>query len=102
MRSYIAASPARSAGIPESRRSQEMMIRHPSVIKLAGLGLSWLLRRWVGTLGVRYRNLSEHDVEPRLGNTAGPYLFALWHQDIFPLTARYAGPHLCTMISEHA
>ncbi len=79
-----------------------MKIRHPAMNKVAGLALSWVLRRWVGTLSFRYRNLTALDVEPRQDNGAGPYLYAFWHQDVVALTARYAGPHLCTMISEHA
>ncbi len=79
-----------------------LKIRHPAVRKVAGLGLSWLMRRWVGTLSVRYRNLTSLDVEPRQGNASGPFLYALWHHDVAVLTAHYGGPHLCALISEHA
>ena len=79
-----------------------MKIRHPAVRKIAGLALSWLMKRWLNTLSIRFRNLSPLDVEPRQDNLSGPFLIALWHQDIAVMTARYAGPHLCPLISEHA
>ena len=79
-----------------------MKIRHPAVRKLAGLGLSWVLRRWINTISFKFRNLSPTDLEPRQDNPAGPFLVAFWHQDVAVMTARYAGPHMRPLISEHA
>jgi lysophospholipid acyltransferase (LPLAT)-like uncharacterized protein len=79
-----------------------MKIRHPAFTKIGGLALSWLLRRLAGTLSLCYRNLTPLDVEPRQSNRTCPYMYAFWHENVTLLTACYAGPHLCTMISEHA
>lgn len=79
-----------------------MKIRHPAIRKFTGLALSWLLRRWLNTLSFRFRSLTALDVEPRQDNPAGPFLYAFWHQDVVTMTARFAGPYMCPLISEHA
>jgi lysophospholipid acyltransferase (LPLAT)-like uncharacterized protein len=77
-------------------------IRHPVLRKIAGLMLSGLIRGLASSVSFRYRSLALEDVEPRQDNLQGPYLYSLWHEDLPILAAWYGGPHLCTLISEHA
>ncbi len=78
-----------------------MKIRHPSLIKLLGFVLAWLIRRWVGTVSFRYRSFGPNR-EPTRGGAGGRYIYAFWHEHIALMAFQYGGPHTAVLVSSHA
>ena len=78
-----------------------MKIRHPTLLKLLGLLIAWVMRRWIGTVSFRYRPLGDNLV-PGPSDTDVRYLYSFWHENIALLTFRYGGPDVCVLISDHA
>lgn len=79
-----------------------MKLRHPGLIKLLGLLLSWLIRGWMGTVRTR-----EHWYDPTMLPTHPDckqrYIFAFWHEHILYLAARYGHQkRVAILISSHA
>jgi len=78
-----------------------MKLRHPGLIKAAGLAGAWFLRLWMGTLWYRYRPLGPN-VDPRESKRDGSYIYAIWHENMLLPAYRYARPDISVLISRHA
>jgi lysophospholipid acyltransferase (LPLAT)-like uncharacterized protein len=78
-----------------------MKLRHPALIKAAGLAGSLILRLWMGTLRYRYRPLGPN-VDPHETNLDGSHIYAIWHENMLLPAYRYARPDISILISEHA
>ncbi|HQR41036.1 MAG TPA: lysophospholipid acyltransferase family protein [Gemmatales bacterium] len=79
-----------------------MKLRHPGLIKLLGLILSWIIRMWMGTVRTR-EYLVVPEVLPSHPRNTGRYIFAFWHEGILYMAGRY-GHHqnVAILISNHA
>src|SRR3954467_622319 len=78
-----------------------MKLRHPVLIKVAGLAASWAIRFWIGTLRYRYRSLGPN-VEPRQRCLGGRYIYAFWHENILLPAYHYGRRDIRVLISRHA
>jgi lysophospholipid acyltransferase (LPLAT)-like uncharacterized protein len=78
-----------------------MKIRHPWLIKAAGLVGAWALRAWVGTLRYRYCPLGPN-LDPRTRHVRQPYLYAFWHETLLLPACHFGGVNSRVLISEHA
>ena len=79
-----------------------MKLRHPGLIKLLGLLLSWIVRAWMHTVRTR-EVLHTPSVMPDHPDNNRRYIFAFWHDSILYLAGRY-GHHrtAAILISNHA
>src|SRR5262249_5295368 len=59
-----------------------MKIRHPMLIKAAGVGGAWLFRAWMGSIRLRYRYYGPN-VDPRRPGLASRHIYAIWHENLF-------------------
>ena len=75
-----------------------MKLRHPGLIKAAGLAGSWFLRLWMGTLWYRYRPLGPN-VDPRESKRDGSYIYAIWHENMLLPAYRYARPDISVLVT---
>jgi lysophospholipid acyltransferase (LPLAT)-like uncharacterized protein len=78
-----------------------MKIRHPWLIKAAGLGAGWLVRLWMGTLNYRYRTQGQ-DFDPRRHDLPGRYIYAFWHENLLLPATFYGRRDVHVLISRHA
>jgi lysophospholipid acyltransferase (LPLAT)-like uncharacterized protein len=78
-----------------------MKIRHPFLIRMAGLLIAWLVRLWLGTVRYRCRTLGPR-VEPTEPNLQGKYIYAFWHETILLPAYHYRRTPTHVLISEHA
>ena len=78
-----------------------MKLRHPALIKAAGLAGSLVLRLWMGTLRFRYRPLGPN-VDPHETNRDGSHIYEIWHENMLLPTYRYARSDISILISQHA
>jgi lysophospholipid acyltransferase (LPLAT)-like uncharacterized protein len=78
-----------------------MKIRHPWLIKAAGLAAAGAVRLWVGTLSYRYRPLGPN-VDPNRPGFRGRYIYAFWHENILLPAYHYGRPDIWVLISRHA
>lgn len=78
-----------------------MKLRHPVLIKSAGLAASWAIRFWIGTLRYSYRSLGPN-VEPHQRGLEGRYIYAFWHENILLPAYHYGRPDIRVLISQHA
>src|SRR4051812_24165499 len=78
-----------------------MKLRHPVLIKSAGLAASWAIRFWIGTLRYRYRSLGPN-VWPHQRGLEGRYIYAFWHENILLPAYHYGRPDIRVLISQHA
>jgi lysophospholipid acyltransferase (LPLAT)-like uncharacterized protein len=75
-----------------------MKIRHPLLLRGAGLAAACLVRAWVGTL--RYRqDLLDPAVNPW---KSARYIYAFWHECLLLPADRYRTTPIRVLISEHA
>ena len=58
-----------------------MKIRHPVMIKAAGLVIAWLVRLWIWTVRYRCRCLGPR-VEPTEPGLQDRYIYAFWHETL--------------------
>jgi lysophospholipid acyltransferase (LPLAT)-like uncharacterized protein len=79
-----------------------MKLRHPGVIRLAGLCAATAVRSLLGTVRTR-EFLVEPCVRPDFPDQAHRYIFAFWHEALLYLAGRY-GHHknVAILISRHA
>lgn len=78
-----------------------MKLRHPALIKTAGLAGSCAVRLWMGTLRYRYRPLGPN-MDPRRPELAGRYIYAFWHENLLLPAYCYGRPDIQVLISQHA
>src|SRR5919199_910181 len=78
-----------------------MKLRHPGLLKAAGLAAAWAVRLWMGTLRYRYRPLGL-DVDPNQPGLRGRYIYAFWHENLLLPAYRYGRPDVWVLISQHA
>jgi lysophospholipid acyltransferase (LPLAT)-like uncharacterized protein len=78
-----------------------MKIRHPALIRMAGLVIAWLVRLWLGTVRYRCRALGPR-VEPTEPGLEGRYIYAFWHETILLPAYHYRRTPTHVLISEHA
>jgi len=71
-----------------------MKIRHPFLIRLTALVLSWAIRVWIGTLNVCHRSLVR-ETDPRRGDVDARFIYAFWHENLLL-------PEIQVLISQHA
>jgi lysophospholipid acyltransferase (LPLAT)-like uncharacterized protein len=79
-----------------------MKLRHPGLIKLLGLLLSWVIRAWMVTVRTR-EYLFKPELLPSHPTNQQRFIYAFWHEHILYLAARY-GHHknVAILISNHA
>src|ERR1700682_440464 len=85
----------------QAKRLHLMKIRHPLVIKAAGLAGAGVLRLWMRTLKYQSRPLGV-DVDPNGAGLQGRYIYAMWHEYLLLPVHFYARPDICVLISQHA
>lgn len=78
-----------------------MKLRHPTLIKSAGLAGSWAIRFWIGTLRYRYRPLGSN-FDPHQRHMNGRYIYAFWHENMLLPAYHYGRPDIRVLISQHA
>src|SRR5262245_17616437 len=79
-----------------------MKLRHPLLIKAAGLAGAWALRGWVGTLRYHYCPLGRN-VDPRTRHVRGRrYIYAFWHENMLLPAYQFGRLNIHVLISEHA
>ena len=77
-----------------------MKIRHPFLVKAAGLGIALTAKMWVGTLRVRYRPVGPF-VDPTKRKLPRYYIFAFWHEYLLLPAFHFSTPEIAVMISQH-
>jgi hypothetical protein len=77
-----------------------MKLRHPLLVKAAGLGIALTAKMWVATLNVRYRPVGPF-VDPTKRKLAQHYIFAFWHEYLLLPAFHFSTPEIAVMISQH-
>jgi lysophospholipid acyltransferase (LPLAT)-like uncharacterized protein len=77
-----------------------MKIRHPFLVKAAGLGIALTAKMWVATLNVRYRPTGPF-VDPTKRKLSQYYIFAFWHEYLLLPAFHFSTPEIAVMISQH-
>jgi len=78
-----------------------MRIRHPLLLKMAGLFGSWLIRIWMRT--IRYESAHHgENLLPDRPHLPGRYIYAFWHENLLTLAYQYARHGIAVLISRHA
>ena len=79
-----------------------MKIRHPALIGLAGLGISWAVRLWVGGT-IRYRcHALDAGADPLMPGQTQRFLYAFWHETLLMPAWQYRRTPTDVLISDHA
>jgi lysophospholipid acyltransferase (LPLAT)-like uncharacterized protein len=79
-----------------------MKIRHPALIGVAGLGIAWAVRLWVGGT-VRYRCYSlDVLADPLLPGQTRRFLYSFWHETLLMPAWQYRRTPTDVLISDHA
>jgi lysophospholipid acyltransferase (LPLAT)-like uncharacterized protein len=78
-----------------------MRIRNPQLLKAAGLGISWMVQFWMGTVRYHYRPLGDN-LDPRRRDLPGRYIYAFWHENMLLPTYHYCSPRFYVLTSQHA
>jgi lysophospholipid acyltransferase (LPLAT)-like uncharacterized protein len=78
-----------------------MKLRHPYLIRAAGLAGSWLLRLWNWTVPFDYRCLGA-DLNPHRLGPGQRYIYAFWHEYLLLPAAHYGHANIRVLISRHA
>ncbi|MER3416122.1 MAG: hypothetical protein C4297_07945 [Gemmataceae bacterium] len=78
-----------------------MKLRHPCILRWAGLSVGLVLHLWRHTLHYRY-HLAEPGVDPNDHACAGPMLYAFWHEHLLALALRPTRVPLGVLVSRHA
>lgn len=76
-----------------------MKLRHPVLIKLVALLLSWAFRFWLGSITYRIEPGAEC-LLPRSNKRKSIYLF--WHEMMLIPAYAYASPAIAVLVSHHA
>ena len=76
-----------------------MKIRHPVLIKLVALLLSWAFRLWLGSITYRVEPGDRH-LLPRQNKRKSIYLF--WHEMMLIPAYAYTSPAIAVLASHHA
>jgi lysophospholipid acyltransferase (LPLAT)-like uncharacterized protein len=77
-----------------------MKLRHPLLVKAAGLSIAITAKMWVGTLNVRYRPVGP-SVDPTKQKLSQHYIFAFWHEYLLLPAFHFSTPEIAVMISQH-
>ncbi len=79
-----------------------MKIRHPALIGLAGLGISWAVRLWVGGT-VRYRcHALDAGADPLMQGHTDRFIYSFWHETLLMPAWQYRRTPTDVLISDHA
>jgi lysophospholipid acyltransferase (LPLAT)-like uncharacterized protein len=78
-----------------------MKIRHPLLIRLTALLMSWVIRVWIGTLNLYHRSLG-CEVDPRRPGLGARYIYTFWHENLLLPAYFYARRDIQVLISQHA
>ena len=79
-----------------------MKIRHPALIGLAGLGISWAVRLWVGGT-VRYRcHVLDAGADPLMLGQTDRFIYSFWHETLLMPAWQYRRTPTDVLISDHA
>jgi lysophospholipid acyltransferase (LPLAT)-like uncharacterized protein len=78
-----------------------MKLRHPCLIRAAGIAGSWLLRLWNWTVPFDCRALGP-DVHPRRVPAGQHFLYAFWHEYLLLPAAHYGHANIRILSSRHA
>ena len=79
-----------------------MKIRHPALIGLAGMGIAWAVRLWIGGT-VRYRcHAIDADADPLMPGQAKRFIYSFWHETLLMPAWQYRRTPTDVLISDHA
>jgi lysophospholipid acyltransferase (LPLAT)-like uncharacterized protein len=78
-----------------------MKIRHPLLIKAAGLAAAWMVRCWIGTLRFRCHAVGEFS-QPHHPGLKERFIYSFWHEDLLVPAYFFSRPDVHVLISEHA
>jgi lysophospholipid acyltransferase (LPLAT)-like uncharacterized protein len=78
-----------------------MRLRHPALIRAAGVAGSWMLRLWHWTVPFSCQSLGL-DVDPRRVPPNQRYLYAFWHEYLLIPTGHFGHANVCALISLHS
>jgi lysophospholipid acyltransferase (LPLAT)-like uncharacterized protein len=78
-----------------------MKIRHPFLLKAAGMGAAWAVKLWLGTLRHKYRPLGPN-VDPNQRGLKERYIYAFWHENLLLPAYHFGRPDIWVLISQHA
>lgn len=78
-----------------------MKIRNPFLLKTAGLGISLLVRSWIGTIHYQYKPEGT-DHTPITTKLKGPFLYTFWHENLLIPAYQYGQRNIHVLISQHA
>lgn len=78
-----------------------MKLRHPGMIRLAGLVGAGAVRLWLSTVRLRQRTV-EPEVVPDSSACRRRFIYAFWHEGMLYLAARYPAANIRVLISQHA
>jgi hypothetical protein len=78
-----------------------MKVRHPFLIRLAGLVIAWVVRLWISTLRHRTRFI-DRAVDPHRPAPGQRFIYAFWHETLLLPAAAYSSRRAAVLISQHA
>lgn len=79
-----------------------MKIRHPALIGLAGLGIAWAVRLWIGGT-VRYRcHALDAGADPLMPGQTERFIYSFWHETLLMPACQYRRTPTDVLISDHA
>jgi lysophospholipid acyltransferase (LPLAT)-like uncharacterized protein len=84
-----------------AQRQDAMKFRKRWVLNCIGLVGAWVIRIYMSTICFRFRALGR-DVNPRLPNLQGRYIYAFWHETVLLPCAVFGRRKVLCLISEHA
>jgi lysophospholipid acyltransferase (LPLAT)-like uncharacterized protein len=79
-----------------------MKIRNRRLIAAAGWCGTRLVRLLSATLRFEYRSVGPVPVDPLQPPDAGPFIFALWHENFLIPVVRFGNPGVAALVSKHA
>jgi hypothetical protein len=78
-----------------------MKIRDRRLIALAGWCGTRLVRLLSATLRFDYRSVGSRPVDPLQPPEAGPFIYALWHENFLIPIVRFGNPNVAALVSRH-
>jgi lysophospholipid acyltransferase (LPLAT)-like uncharacterized protein len=75
-------------------------IRHPLLIKSAGIVGAWVLRIWMRSLRFQQCPLGEN-FDPNQPGLSGRFIYAMWHEYLLLPVYHYARPDIHVLVSHH-
>jgi lysophospholipid acyltransferase (LPLAT)-like uncharacterized protein len=78
-----------------------MKIRHPLLIKAAGLLAAWMVRGWIGSVRFRYCPQGDN-VSPHCPGLQERFIYSFWHENLLVPALYFARRNVHVLISEHA